>query len=167
MPTQQDILNWSQTANLHVQSAQPGLAPVVQPLIGWAAFHVASARVGQGILASLASPQGWTDLQSLLCVDAYDVTEAGALGLTAAAVSTSINLAAAAALRLAGAKPSNRNYEFDAADHSGKAAAAVTLSPALAGWWNGVGACGCPSTTSSLAVAATSWSTRRLHDTSR
>lgn len=52
------------------------------------------------LLRRLSSSDGWEELQQALCVDSYDVTEFGALSVTAAAVKTSIDLSAAATLRL-------------------------------------------------------------------
>ena len=63
------------------------------------------ARTGVGLVSKLATTTGWEELQTVLGLDSYGVTEAGALSLTAAQVTTSIDLAAAAALRLAGARP--------------------------------------------------------------
>jgi hypothetical protein len=108
--TQQQLFELVSTvANNHVPSA---MNPPVGSLVTWAAFNVGMARTGVGIVQSLATADGWTDLQRVLGLDSYDVTEAGALSMTAATVTTSIDLAAAAAFRLAGAVPKDDSHEF-------------------------------------------------------
>lgn len=106
--TQQQLCNRAAVVDKHIPSAS---WPLVSALVSWSAFNAGMARTGVGLVDKLATQAGWNELQTILGLDNYDATEAGALSLTATAVATSIDLAAAAALRLAGAVPS-RSPEF-------------------------------------------------------
>jgi hypothetical protein len=84
----------------------------VSALISWSAFNAGMAKTGVGLVDKLATTTGWEELQTVLGLDSWGVTEAGALSLTATQVTASIDLAAAAALRLAGAVPLSDSQEF-------------------------------------------------------
>jgi hypothetical protein len=130
--TQQQLLDRAAVVDKHIPSA---FWPPVSALVSWSAFNAGMAKTGVGLVAKLATKGGWDDLRSLLGVDSYDATEAGALSLTAAAVTTSIDLAAAAALRLAGAKPSgSQEFSMTTFTSNKKLLAAHPLSPALNSW---------------------------------
>jgi hypothetical protein len=105
--SQQQLLNRAGDANTHIPSA---LQTPVSGLISWSAFNAGMAKTGVGLVDELATKSGWDKLQATLGLDSYDATEAGTLSLTAAAVTTSIDLAAAAGLRLAGAVPSDQPF---------------------------------------------------------
>lgn len=98
MATQQETFDRGCEATRHVPEA---VAPVVGPLIAWAAFNVGMARTGIGLVDKLATSQGWAELQQLLGLDGKTISELGALGSTSAAILSSIDLSAAACLRLA------------------------------------------------------------------
>lgn len=105
--TQQQLFDRAVVVDKHIPRAY---WPTVSVLVSWSAFNAGMARTGVGLVGQLATPAGWGQLQGILGLDSYDATEAGALSLTAAAVTTSIDLAAAAALRLAGALPSGEPF---------------------------------------------------------
>jgi hypothetical protein len=97
------------------------------------------AKAGVGLVGRLATKAGWDELQTVLGLDNYDASEAGALSLTAAAVTISIDLAASAALRLAGAVRSG-SWEFSMSTFTSndrrdkQLVAAHPLTPAVGSW---------------------------------
>jgi hypothetical protein len=112
----------------------------ISALISWSAFNAGMARMGIGLVNKLATTKGWEELQTVLGLDSYGVTEAGALSLTAAQVTTSGDLAAAAALRLAGARPESREFSMSTFTdrRSRDLVAAHPLTAALDTWATGV-----------------------------
>lgn len=104
---QQQLLDRAIAVDKHIPSA---VHMPVSGLTFWSAANAGMAKTGVGLVGKLATKPGWDELQTVLGPDSYDATEAGALSLTAAAVTTSIDLAAAAALRLAGALPSGEPF---------------------------------------------------------
>lgn len=110
--SQTEIFNRSAEVERHIKHIPSVRRMPVSALISWSAFNAGMARTGVGLVDKLATTTGWEELQTVLGLDSWGVTEAGALSLTATQVTTSIDLAAAAALRLAGAVPSSDSQEF-------------------------------------------------------
>jgi hypothetical protein len=131
--TQQQLCDRAGVVDKHIPSA---FMPAASQLVSWSAFNAGMAKMGVGLVTKLATRSGWDELQAVLGLDNYDATEAGALSLTAAAVTTSIDLAAAAALRLAGAVPPSGDWEFSMTTFTSnkKLLAAHPLTPALGTW---------------------------------
>ena len=71
--------------NQHIPSA---FWPTVPRLVLWSAFNAGMARTGVGLVTKLATTTGWDELQTVLGLDNYEATEAGALSLTAATVTS-------------------------------------------------------------------------------
>jgi hypothetical protein len=109
--TQTEIFDRTVQVDRHIKHIPSPRRIPISGLIAWSAFNVGMARTGVGLVNKLATITGWEELQIVLSLDNYSVTEAGALSLTAAQVTTSIDLAAAATLRLAGALPEG-SWEF-------------------------------------------------------
>lgn len=107
--TQQEIFAKACSISEHLP---PAIRDEVEPLIGWAAYNVGMARTGIGVIESVATPQGWSQLEALLDLDTRVITEIGALCSTAAVAMTSLDLTAAATLRLWGLRPAG-SREFD------------------------------------------------------
>ena len=135
--TQQQLLARAGVVDKYIPAA---FWPTASRLVSWSAFNAGIAKMGVGLVGQLATTAGWGELQRVLSLDSYDATEAGALSLTAAAVTTSIDLAAAAALRLAGAVPWAADWEFAMSTFTSKnprdkqTVAAHPLTTALDGW---------------------------------
>lgn len=130
--TQQELCDRANIVDQHIPSA---FWPTVPRLVLWSAFNAGMARAGVGLVAKLATTTGWDELQTVLGLDNYEATEAGALSLTAATVTTSIDLAASAALRLAGAvPPGSREFSMATFTSNKKVLAEHPLTPALGTW---------------------------------
>jgi hypothetical protein len=136
--TQQEIFDRTVEVERHIKHLPAEARIPISALISWSAFNAGMARTGVGLVSKLATTTGWEELQTVLGLDSYGVTEAGALSLTAAQVTTSIDLAAAAALRLAGARPESREFSmstFTSTDRRDrKLVAAHPLTAALDTW---------------------------------
>jgi hypothetical protein len=137
---QQEIFDRTVQVEQHLKHLPAEARLPISALISWSAFNAGMARTGVGLVTKLATTTGWEELQTVLGLDSYGVTEAGALSLTAAQVTTSIDLAAAAALRLAGARPESREFSMSTfTDRRSKGlVAAHPLTPALDTWARGV-----------------------------
>jgi hypothetical protein len=135
--TQQELCDRAGLVDKHIPSA---FMPAASQLVSWSAFNAGMAMMGVGLVTKLATTTGWGELQAVLGLDNHGATEAGALSLTAAAVTTSIDLAAAAALRLAGAVPPPGDWEFSMSTFTStkrrhkQLVAAHPLSSALGTW---------------------------------
>jgi hypothetical protein len=138
--SQQEIFDRTVELEQHIKHLPPEARLPISALISWSAFNAGMARTGVGLVSKLATTAGWEELQTVLGLDSYGVTEAGALSLTAAQVTTSIDLAAAAALRLAGARPEGREFSMSTfSDRRSRGlVVAHPLTAALDTWARGV-----------------------------
>jgi hypothetical protein len=138
--SQQEIFDRTVELEQHIKHLPPEARLPISALISWSAFNAGMARTGVGLVSKLATTAGWEELQTVLGLDSYGVTEAGALSLTAAQVTTSIDLAAAAALRLAGARPEGREFSMSTfTDRRSRGlVVAHPLTAALDTWARGV-----------------------------
>jgi len=138
--TQQEIFDRTVQIERHIKHIPSEARMPISALMSWSAFNAGMARMGVGLVNKLATTTGWEELQTVLGLDSYGVTEAGALSLTAAQVTTSIDLAAAAALRLAGARPEGRELSMSTFTdrRSRDLVAAHPLTAALDTWATGV-----------------------------
>ena len=134
--TQQEIFDRTVEVERHIKHIPSEARMSISALISWSAFNAGMARTGVGLVDKLATTTGWEELQTVLGLDSYGVTEAGALSLTAAQVTTSIDLAAAAALRLAGARPKVQEFSMSTFTdrRSRNLVAAHPLTAALDTW---------------------------------
>jgi hypothetical protein len=138
--TQREIFDRTVEVERHIKHIPSEARMPISALISWSAFNAGMARTGVALVNKLATTTGWEELQTVLGLDSYSVTEAGALSLTAAQVTTSIDLAAAAALRLAGARPESREFSMSTFTdrRSRDLVAAHPLTAALDTWATGV-----------------------------
>jgi hypothetical protein len=141
--TQTEIFDRTVQVERHIGHIPSARRIPINALIEWSAFNAGMARTGVGLINKLATITGWEEIQTVLGLDNYSVTEAGALSLTAAQVTTSIDLAAAAALRLAGAlPPDSREFSMSTftstARRSRELVAEYHVTGALDTWARGV-----------------------------
>jgi hypothetical protein len=91
-------------------------APVRQqasPLLAWAAFNLGAGKIGAGLIDRLAAPGGFSQIQTLLSPEPFDVAEAAALSFTSRSIVTAMDLCAAALYRLYGGPGRRGGHEAD------------------------------------------------------
>jgi hypothetical protein len=77
--TQQEIFDRTVQVEQHIKHLPLEARLPISALISWSAFNAGMARTGVGLVSKLATTTGWEELQTVLGLDSYGVTEAGAL----------------------------------------------------------------------------------------